>query len=139
MANQIGTQLVQKVIPLVAGLLVQACDNDARLAPVATALLFATECLLRPPELVGLGAIPARVIDRLAIREHRQRLQAHINADVGAHRPINLWCDLLLNHQADVPVSARIALEGRALGDTSSGRCTTVLISPILGTETDAS
>ena len=116
--NQSGAQLVQKVVPLVAGLLVQPRNNDPRLTTIATALHLARKRLLCAPEFAGLGAIPAWVGDRFAIRQDRQRLQAYINADVRHNRPIGSRRVRLLSHQADVPVSTRLTLEGRALGDT---------------------
>ena len=114
--NQIGTQLVQAVIPLVAGLLMQSRNHNPRLPTVATAFDFATERLLCAPEFARLGTIPARVVDRFATRQHRDRLQANINADVRNDRAVTLRRALLFNHEADVPISTGFPLERRALG-----------------------
>src|SRR5215207_7701054 len=95
----------------------QARHNDPRLPTVAAALLLAAERLLRFAQLACLGAIPARIGDGRTRRKHSKLLQPQVNTDMGADGPINLWRDLLLNHQADVPVPAGFALEGRAFRD----------------------
>jgi hypothetical protein len=118
LASEIGAQLVQKVIALVAGLLVQTRDSNPRLATIAAALHLPTERLLRPPQLARLGAIPARVVDCFTRRQHGKRFQAQIDTDVRAGRSVGFRRDLLLSHQTDIPVSAGFALERCAFGDT---------------------
>src|SRR5882757_4711421 len=105
---------MQKIAPLVADLLMQTGNNDPRFVSVVAALDLATERLLRPSQLTGLRAIPARVVDRFAGRERRQRLQTHVDTDMRLHGRIRSRGDLLLSHEADIPMAAGFLLERRA-------------------------
>ena len=92
--NQISSQLVQEVIPLIAGLLMQSRQHDSRLATVAAPLRLATECLLCAPEFARLCAIPARVVDPLPGGKSSQGFKADINADAQAGGWQRLRADL---------------------------------------------
>lgn len=113
--DQIGAQLVQEISALIADLLVQSRNYQPRFATVATASELAAERLLCAPEFSGLDTILARVLDRFATRQHRQRLQADVKTNVRLHVARNLWRNLLLNDQTDEPMPTRLALEGRTL------------------------
>ena len=113
--DRLSAQLVQEVRALIADLLVQPRNRHSRLPTIATAIDLAAERLLRTPEFARLGTIPAWVLDCFTTRHHRQRLQADVNADVRQHWASNLRRNRLLHHQADEPMSARLALECRTL------------------------
>src|SRR4051812_28173560 len=106
MTYQLGTQFMQKIVPLMTNLLMQSCNADPRLPAVMAALLFTGQRLLRPSQLACLCAIPARVLDYLARREDSQRFQSDVNTNMHNNRPVGARRICLLGHQADVPVSA---------------------------------
>src|SRR4051794_14416512 len=104
MLYQIGTQFMQKVAPLILDLLVQTRHDDPRLVSVVAAFHLTAERLLRPWQLAGLRAIPARVVDCFACRERHQRLQAHVDTDMRSNGRIRPWGDRLFSHEADIPM-----------------------------------
>src|SRR5689334_15707418 len=112
---------MQKVAPLVFHLLVQTRNHDLRFISVAAAFELAAECLLCPSQLAGLRAIPTRVVDGFTRRECSQRLQTHVDTNICLNRRICSRGDLLLSHEADIPMTTGFLFEGRALGDAFEG------------------
>src|SRR5215217_869711 len=125
--RQVGRQLVEEVVPLVRHLAMHPSHTALRFLPATATRLLPGEILLNPPEPpLGRPREP-RGRDALAIGEDEQVLETEVYPDrVDRSRRFYVR-NLELGTQGNVPVSASVSLEGRALGRSfdSSGETDT--------------